>query len=290
MGLKALLTSAFCNSSPSFPQPRSRRRNMSSVEALKKPQTAYFLWFNANREKIQTMVGSKDFGTVGKKASELWKAAAAKEKAPFEAEVKRQKEAYDAFVATPAGQKALEEMKSQKKDEKQAKQDKDAEKAKLKEEKQIAREKRECKAAVKAVEKDEKLKKPLTSYFMWLNENRERITKMVGGKGGPEVTKKGSQMWKELSEKERKPFEDRAQKEKAAYEAYIATPEGAAALKAFKDATSAVAYKEKPAEEPEAEEVQEGSPKKAGQKRAADAAVKGGNAAAKKAKTAKAGA
>jgi hypothetical protein len=172
-----------------------------------------------------------------------------------------------------------------KKDEKQAKQDKDAEKAKAKEEKQVAREKRECKAAVKAVEKDDKLKKPMTSYFMWFTENRERISKMTGSKGS-EVAKKGSEMWKGLAEKEKKPYEERAQKAKATYDAYIASPEGAAALKTFKEATSAVSYKEKEAPPEEAgEKAEEEKRQKAAGKRtgvATDA-----NAAAKKAKTAK---
>jgi len=239
-------------------------------------------------EKIQTLVGAKDFKSVAGKGSELWKAAPAKEKAPFEAEAKKQKDAYDAFIGTEAGQKALQEKKAEQKGEKQAKLEKEAEKAKAQEEKQIAREKRECKAAVKAVEKDERLKKPMTSYFAWLNDNRERITKMVGGKGGPAVTKKGSEMWKELPASEKKPYDDRAQKQKAEYEAYIATPEGAAALKAFKEATSAVAYKEKPAEE--AQEEEEESPKKVGQKRVADVAATAADAGAKRAKSAKAGA
>merc|ERR1712232_978406 len=151
------------------------------------------------------------------------------------------------------GQKALQEKKTEKKEEKQAKQDKEAERAKLKEEKQIGREKRQCKAAVKAVEKDEKLKRPLSAYFTWLNENRARIASIVGAKGGAELTKKASEMWNKLSEKEKKPYEDQAKKEKEAYDAYIASPEGAAALKAYKEATSAVAYKEKVVDE----EVQE---------------------------------
>jgi high mobility group protein B1 len=254
----------------------------STTESLKKPATAYFLWMNANREKIQTMIGSKDFKSVAGKASELWTAATAKEKAPFEAEVKRQKEAYEAFIGTEAGQKALQQKKAEKKDEKQAKQDKDAEKARAKEEKQVARERRECKAAVKAVEKDDKLKKPMTSYFMWFTDNRERISKIVGSKGS-DVAKKGSQMWKELAEKEKKPYEERAQKAKATYDAYIASPEGAAALKAFKEATSAVSYKEKEAPSEEAaDEAEEGSPQKAGGKRAGDATAT--NGAAKKSK------
>jgi len=225
---------------------------------LKKPQTAYFLWLADNREKIQNLAGSKTFAAVAAKGSELWKAAGA-EKAKYEAEAKRQKEAYEAFIATEEGQKALQEKKAAKKDEKQAKQEKEEEKAKKKEEKETRKEMRECKAAVKSVEKDEKLKKPLSGYFMWLNDNRERITAAVGGKGGPAVTKRGAEEWKALAAKEKSSYEDRAKKAKEEYEAYIATPEGAAALKAYKEATAAVAYKPK---EAAGEDASEGSPKK----------------------------
>merc|ERR1712039_742313 len=115
-------------------------------------------WMNANREKVQTEAGTKDIKAVASKASELWKKATAAEKAPFEKEAQRQKGAYDAYIATDAGKKALQEKKDEKKGEKQAKLEKEAEKVKAKEEKQIAREKRECKAAAKAIEKDDKLK------------------------------------------------------------------------------------------------------------------------------------
>merc|ERR1719454_191659 len=108
------------------------------------------------------------------------------------------------------------------------------------EEKEARKERRECKAAVKAVEKDEKLKKSVTAYFAWLNDNRDRIVAQLGGKGGPQVTKKGAEMWKTLPEREKKPYEDRARKAKE---------EGAAALKAYKEATAAAAYKPKVADE-----------------------------------------
>merc|ERR1711933_352803 len=104
---------------------------------------------------------------------------------------------------------------------------------------------------------------------------------MLGGKGGSQVASKGSEMWKELSEKERKVYEDRAKKEKEEYDAYIQTPEGAAALKAYKEATAAVAYKEKV---PEAEE----DPKIVAQKR--KAAPEDAEPGAKKIKAMKAGA
>merc|ERR1712194_210530 len=158
------------------------------------------------------------------------------------------------------------------------------EKVKIKEDKQIAREKRECKSAAKAVEKDDKLKKPMTAYFMWLNDNRERITAMVGGKGGPEVTKKGSELWKTLAENEMATYESQAKKKREEYDAYIATPDGAAALKAYKEATAAVAYKEKDAI------VTEEVPAVAAPKRKADVASVEIETASKRQKSAKAGA
>merc|ERR1712087_821904 len=88
------------------------------------------------------------------------------------------------------------------------------------------------------------------AYFMWMNDNRERITKLVGGKGS-EVAKKGSEMWKTLPQKEKSTYETKAKLDKERYDAYIATPEGAAALKAYKDATAAVSYKEKVAADDE---------------------------------------
>merc|ERR1712125_110383 len=120
----------------------------------------------------------------------------------------------------------------------------------------------ECKAAVKSVEKDDKLKKPMSAYFMWLNDNRERITAALGGKGGPAVTKRGSEEWKALAAKEKSSYEERAKKAKDEYDAYIATPEGAAALKAYKEATDAVSFKEKAVEA-----VEEDVGKKPAQKR-----------------------
>merc|ERR1712072_215910 len=61
---------------------------------------------------------------------------------------KEQKDAFEKFKATDAGQKALE--------------DKEAERAEAKE----AKDKKNAKKAAKAVEKDEKLKKPASAYFI----------------------------------------------------------------------------------------------------------------------------
>jgi len=186
-------------------------------DGAKKPSSAYFLWFGAKREEIQKQVGSKDFGVVGKKASELWKSISAAEKKPFEDKAKEQKDAFEAFKATPEGQKALQEKKDERKDKKDDKLKKDGKKA------------------AKAVEKDDKLKKPTTAYFLFINAKREEIQKQLGTKDFGPVTKKAVEMWKTISSGARKPFEDEAKAQKDAYEKYVQSPEGMAALNAYKE-------------------------------------------------------
>merc|ERR1711862_20412 len=119
----------------------------SDAAAAKKPAIAYFLWLNKNREAIQKEIGTKDIKLVAVKASELWKAATEQDKKPFEDEAAQQKEAFLKFKETDEGKAALAAKK----------------------------ESRAIKAAVKAVEKDDKLKKPTSAYWMWLNDSRDKI-------------------------------------------------------------------------------------------------------------------
>merc|ERR1711871_355736 len=119
--------------------------------------------------------------------------------------------------ATDAGQKALEEKKAERAEKKEAKLEKNAKKA------------------AKAVEKDERLKKPASAYFIFTNEKRAEVQKQLGTTDFGAVTKKISEMWKGLSDAARKPWDEKAKAQKDAYDKYVASPEGAAALKAYKD-------------------------------------------------------
>jgi len=123
--------------------------------------------------------------------------------------------------------------KKEEKDEKKAAQ------AKKKVEKEANREIREYKAAVKKIPKDSKLKRPLTAYISWFNDNRDQIVAQVG-KGGAEATKKGAEMWKTLPAQKKTPYEDKAQQAKKEYEEFMATAEAAALLKAYQDAVNAI--------------------------------------------------
>lgn len=221
---------------------------------IKKPTSSYWLWLGDNRAKITAIVGAKG-SEVAKKGGEMWKVASAAEKAPYEKKAKEQKDAYEALISTDEGKKALQEKKAATSDvkaDKLKKQELKEHKFKEQEAKQNAR---ACKSAVKAVEKDDALKKPQSSYWLWLGDNRAKIIALVGGGRVSDVGKKAGEMWKVVTSAEKAPYEKKAKEQKDAYDTYIASPEGQAALKAFKDAVSGAKDEFKPKEE--AKEVEE---------------------------------
>eukprot|EP00746_Dinoflagellata_sp_MGD_P008550 gnl/MRDRNA2_/MRDRNA2_117131_c0_seq1.p1 gnl/MRDRNA2_/MRDRNA2_117131_c0~~gnl/MRDRNA2_/MRDRNA2_117131_c0_seq1.p1 ORF type:complete len:627 (-),score=152.05 gnl/MRDRNA2_/MRDRNA2_117131_c0_seq1:159-1898(-) len=264
---------------------------------LKKPLSPYMLWQNENREMVYAMLGTKDIKLVAQKFSQLWKDLTPLDKAPFVEQAKRQKEAYQALLATEAGREALRATKTGESSRRQAKEEKiyleqkayclwkmdhrpsvvrllgtedtHAVDAKLldlwkvttqldrrpylktakeaKEDYQDLPVKNEAqievdsqlkgiRAAIKAVGKDARLKKPQSAYMIWLNENRENIISQVGTTRTDFMSKAG-ELWKELRDEDKKPYEQRATEAKEAHNAYIKTSEGAAALKAYQDAT-----------------------------------------------------
>jgi len=189
--------------------------------AVKKPQSAYFLWMNANREKFTAeLKGEKGFGAIARMASEKWKVITEAEKKQFDDLAKKEKEAFEEFKKTPEGQKALEEKKEGKQDKKDAKTN------------------RAIKSAVKSVEKDDKLKRPLSGYFMWLNASREGIVAKLEGKHSTgDITKKVADVWTKMTDAEKKPWQDKAKTAKEEHDVFLKSPEGEALLAAYSDAT-----------------------------------------------------
>merc|ERR1712025_345882 len=63
----------------------------------------------------------------------------------------------------------------------------------------------------KKKEKDEnKPKRPLTAYFIWMSENRPKIVEELGTKDVKEVTKAAGEKWNKINAEDKKEFEDRA--------------------------------------------------------------------------------
>merc|ERR1712086_311426 len=101
----------------------------------------------------------------------MWKALTDPDRQPYERKAKEQKDAYDEFVASDAGKRALSEKKLAKAEavaEQTKKEKEKAEKLAAKEEKKNVR---ACRAAVKAIGKDDSLKKPQSAYWLWLADN-----------------------------------------------------------------------------------------------------------------------
>jgi len=209
------------------------------ADALKKPSTAFWLWQTANRDCIVKAAGATSAPEVSRKAAEMWQKVTPAEKKPLEEQYKQAKEKYDAYLKTPEGQEAMKALKEERKEAK------------------LENTKTEMKKAAKAVERDEALKKPLSGYFLWLNANREKITKAAGSSKGSDVSKKAAEMWKAASDAEKAPFETEAKAQKEKYEAYLKTPEGEKAMQEFKAAQAAAK-----AEVKGADKVEAASPKK----------------------------
>eukprot|EP00887_Chlorella_sp_A99_P002324 scaffold10.g2324.t1 len=63
--------------------------------APKRPQSAYFIFMNENREKIKKENPEATFGQIGKIAGEQWKALSDKEKEPYTKKAEKDKERYE---------------------------------------------------------------------------------------------------------------------------------------------------------------------------------------------------
>ncbi|RWS29668.1 structure-specific recognition protein-like protein [Leptotrombidium deliense] len=91
---------------------------------------------------------------------------------------------------------------------------KEKEKKKEKKEKK-PKEKKEKKRTKKARDEN-KPKKPMSAYFLWLQESRERLKKDHPSLNLPELTKKAGELWKEVKDKTK--WEKEAQELKKKYE------------------------------------------------------------------------
>merc|ERR1719352_177375 len=114
---------------------------------------------------------------------------------------------------------------------------------------------------MKAVEKDDALKKPQSAYWLWLNDHREEIAAKAGSKSVTDVAKKAGEIWKTLSDAQQLPYVNKAKEQKDAYEKFIASDDGQKALKAWKDAKQEAKEQFKPTDK-KRKAAEEASPEK----------------------------
>lgn len=155
---------------------------------LKKPKTAYFTWLTANRAALEKQCGAKRASEVSKFAGAKWKELPEAEKEPYVAAAAKEKKEYDEKIAAGAQKKPVK---------RKAKDDGNDGKAK----------------------KPRKARAP-TAYWLWLADNRERITKEIGSSKPPLVAKEAGKQWKEtVSESVKAKYQAKADEAKAALKA-----------------------------------------------------------------------
>merc|ERR1719453_2249968 len=161
--------------------------------------SAYFLYIQENREKVQKELGVKDFGPVTKTLSERWKNLPANIKASFDKKAGDLKAQYEKDLA------AFKEAGGVKGEKRKEKRDAKAEKA--------------AKKAKKEANADKPKKPAGGAYGIFVAEKRAEIMKSLpAGSKCTAVSKVAGERWSALPEKERKPFEAKYQEKKAKYE------------------------------------------------------------------------
>eukprot|EP00929_Paragymnodinium_shiwhaense_P055197 TRINITY_DN2767_c2_g2_i1.p1 TRINITY_DN2767_c2_g2~~TRINITY_DN2767_c2_g2_i1.p1 ORF type:complete len:236 (-),score=97.72 TRINITY_DN2767_c2_g2_i1:238-879(-) len=158
---------------------------------------AYGIFLSENRPKFAKATTGQPVSAVTKMAGEEWKKLSAADKKPYEAKAADAKKAYDkALEAFLAGGGVVEKGARAK-----------------------ATEKRKAKEDKKAKKDPNAPKKPAGGgYGRFLAEKRPDIVKSLpAGHKITDVSKKAGEMWKSLSEKEKKPFEESYQKLLATY-------------------------------------------------------------------------
>lgn len=75
--------------------------------------------------------------------------------------------------------------------------------------------------AKKTIAKDNKIKRPLSAYILFSTENRDKVMKdfKFEKKQIGDIAKKLGEQWKKMSEKDKAPYNEKAKKAKAAYDA-----------------------------------------------------------------------
>jgi len=95
---------------------------------------------------------------------------------------------------------------------------KERSKQKKKEEKKMKGESSSKTSSKKSGKDPNMPKRPMSSYFIWMNENRDRIKEEYGLDGIAEVSKKAGELWKEMSESDKTPWEEKNREAKERYE------------------------------------------------------------------------
>ena len=195
---------------------KTQARIKASLKGVEPPRSAYLVWCNAERSRISAKLGTTNMRRCAEEAGRMWKKMSEEDKKPYRDELHQLRASYNQFLKSEAGYQAL----AQKKVEVSAKREN--------------KHRQDVKMAVKAIHKDVKIRRPQSSYFLFQKSIRPAIVQLLGGKPwAPIVTKQVSAAWKALCAEDRQFWDDKAKKQKQAYNDYRRTPASKIAVEAY---------------------------------------------------------
>lgn len=159
--------------------------------APKRPMSAYFLWANKVRNSVVKENPDASLGEIGKKLGALWKNVSESDRSPFAAKAEKERSAYEKkkekYIKTAQWKKHQKMIHAWK----------------------IHTTKKPYPKDINAP------KRGLSAYMLYAESVRKKIVEENPDMSSPEIMKEQSVWWKALSEKDRKPFVEKAASEKA---------------------------------------------------------------------------
>jgi len=176
------------------------KKSIKDTNAPKKPLTPYFAWQKENRPRVvKSMQVGYSFKELSQALAGEWKGLTDEQKKPFQdtykTESEKYKKLYNAYKLT-ANYKAFQKTKAAAKVQ-------DVKGAKFKKDPNAP-------------------KRPLSGYFMFLGDKRETVKAQYPDLSHKECLGKMGGMWKELSDADKKVFNDKAALAKKEYAVELA--------------------------------------------------------------------
>nr|XP_009599657.1 high mobility group B protein 6-like isoform X1 [Nicotiana tomentosiformis]XP_009599658.1 high mobility group B protein 6-like isoform X2 [Nicotiana tomentosiformis] len=176
----------------------------------KRPAAPYLLWCKDQWNEVKKANPNAEFKEISNLLGAKWKTISAEEKKPYEEKYQAEKEAYLKIVGKE--KRELEAMRLLDEEQKQ----KTAMEL-LEQYIQFQQGAIENENKKKKKEKDPlKPKQPLSAFFLFTNERRAAL--LVENKNVKEVAKITGEEWKNMTEKQKAPYEEMAMKRKEQYQ------------------------------------------------------------------------
>ncbi|XP_061337846.1 high mobility group B protein 6-like [Gastrolobium bilobum] len=186
---------------------KDKKKNGCSVK--KRPSPPYILWCKDQWNEIKKANPEAEFKDISNMLGAKWKTVSAEEKKPYEEKYHAEKEAYLQVIA-----KEKRESEAMKLLEEEQKQKTAMELLEQYIQFKQETEKKESKKNKK--EKDPlKPKHPMSAYFLFTNDRRAAL--LAENKSVLEVSKVTGEEWKNMTEEQRRPYEEMAKKNKEKY-------------------------------------------------------------------------